>query len=169
MRQTTFSQQCQLWVHCNVIIFLEQKAVGEKMCWHTQIIATQLHVLKHILCHQDCCCWVTESCDSLWHHGLQHTRLPCPSRSPRVYPNSCPLNSTEQPTHWKRPWCGARLKAKGEERSRGWDGWMASPTQWTWVWVSSRSWWWTGKPGVLQSMVSQRVRQLSDWTEPTLS
>ena len=135
MRQTTFSQQCQLWVHCNVIIFLEQKAVGEKMCWHTQIIATRLHVLKHILCHQDCCCWVTESCDSLWHHGLQHTRLPCPSRSPRVYPNSCPLNSTEQPTHWKRPWCGARLKAKGEERSRGWDGWSASLIQWTWTWA----------------------------------
>ena len=45
---------------------------------------------------------------------------------------------------------------------RGWDGWMASPTQWTWVWVNSRSWWWTGKPGMLQSMGSQR---LSDWNE----
>ena len=118
----------------NVIIFLEQKAVGKKMCWYTQIIATQLHVLKHILCHQDCC-WVTKSCDSLWHHGLQHTRLPCPSLSPRVYPNSCPLNSTEQPTHWKRPWCRARLKAKGEEGSRGWDGWSASLIQWTWTWA----------------------------------
>ena len=41
------------------------------------------------------------------------------------------------------------------------DGWMASPTQWTWVWVNSRSWWWTGRPGMLQSMVSQRVRH--DW------
>ena len=46
----------------------------------------------------------------------------------------------------------------GEGDDRGWDGWMASPTRWTWVWVSSRSWWWTGKPGVLQSMGSQRVR-----------
>ena len=42
-------------------------------------------------------------------------------------------------------------------RNRGWDGWMASPTQWTRVWVSSGSWWWKGKPGVLQSMGSQRV------------
>ena len=55
-------------------------------------------------------------------------------------------------THWKRPWCWERLKAEGEGDDRGWDGWMASPTQWTWVWVSSGSWWWTGKPGVLQSM-----------------
>ena len=60
-------------------------------------------------------------------------------------------------THWKRPWCWERLKAEGERDDRGWDGWMASPTQWTWVWVDSRSWWWTGRPGVLQFMVSQRV------------
>ena len=50
-------------------------------------------------------------------------------------------------THWKRPWCWERLKVGGEEDDRGWDGWMASPTRWTWVWASSRSWWWTGKPG----------------------
>ena len=48
-----------------------------------------------------------------------------------------------------------RLKAGGEGDDRGWDGWMASLTQWTWVWVSSGSWWWTGKPGVLQSLGSQ--------------
>ena len=64
-------------------------------------------------------------------------------------------------THCKRPWCWERLKAGGEGDDRGWDSWMASPTQWTWVWASSRSWWWTGKPGVLQSMGSQRVRH--DW------
>ena len=57
-------------------------------------------------------------------------------------------------THWKRPWCWEGLKAGGE----GWDSWMASPTQWTWVWVSARSWWWTGKPGMLQPMGSQRIR-----------
>ena len=51
-------------------------------------------------------------------------------------------------THLKRPWCWERLKAGGEGDNR--DGWMASPTQWTWVWASSRSWWRTGKPGVLQ-------------------
>ena len=55
------------------------------------------------------------------------------------------------------PWCWERLKAGGEGNSRGWDGWMASPTQWTWVWASSVNWWWTGKPGVLQSMGWQRV------------
>ena len=64
----------------------------------------------------------------------------------------------EELTHWKRPWCWERLKVRGEGDGRGWDGWMASPTQWTWVWVSSWSWWWTGKPGMLQSMESQRVR-----------
>ena len=62
---------------------------------------------------------------------------------------------------WKRPWCWERLKAGGEGDERGWDGWMASPTWWTWVWASFRSWWWTGKPGVLQSMESQRVGH--DW------
>ena len=52
----------------------------------------------------------------------------------------------------KRPWCWERLKARGEGDDRGWDGWMASLTWWTWVWTSSRSWWWTGRPGMLQSM-----------------
>ena len=70
----------------------------------------------------------------------------------------------EELTHWKRPWCWGRLKAGGEGDNREWDGWMASPTQQTWVWVSSGSWWWTGKPGMLQSMGSQRLR---DWTELT--
>ena len=64
-------------------------------------------------------------------------------------------------THWKRPWWWERLKAGGEGDNRGWDGWIASLTQWTWVWASSGSWWWTGKPGVLRSVGSQRVRQ--DW------
>jgi len=60
-------------------------------------------------------------------------------------------------TYWKRPWHWERLRAGGEEGDRGWDGWMASPTQWTRVWVNSESWWWTGRPGVLQSVGSQRV------------
>ena len=51
-------------------------------------------------------------------------------------------------THLKRPWCWERLKAREEGDNRGWDGWMASLTQWTWVWVNSGSWWWTGQPGV---------------------
>ena len=64
-------------------------------------------------------------------------------------------------THWKRPWCWERLKAGGEGDDRGWDGWMASLTQWTWVWTDSGNWWRTWEPGVLQSMGSQRVRH--DW------
>ena len=69
---------------------------------------------------------------------------------------------------WKRPWCWERLKAGEEEDDRGWDGWMASLTQRTWVWVSSGSWWRTGKPEVLQSMgVTKSQTWLSNWTEMT--
>ena len=67
----------------------------------------------------------------------------------------------EEPTHWKRPWCWERLRAGREGSNRGWDGWMASPTRWTWVWVNSGSWWWTGRPSVLRFMGSKRVRH--DW------
>ena len=70
----------------------------------------------------------------------------------------------------KRLWCWERLRAGGEGDDRGWDGWMASPTQWTWVWVDSRSWWWTGRPGVLRFIVSQRVRHdWLNWTEDEIS
>ena len=65
--------------------------------------------------------------------------------------------SCKELTHWKRPWCWERLKTEEERDNRGWDGWMASPTRWTWVWGNSGSWWWTGRPGVLQSMGSQGV------------
>ena len=64
----------------------------------------------------------------------------------------------EELTHWKRLWCWERLKAGGEGNNRRWVGWMASPTQWTWVWASSGSWWWKGKPGMLQYTGSQRIR-----------
>ena len=74
----------------------------------------------------------------------------------------------EELTHLKTPRCLERLMVGGEGDNRRWDGWMASPTQWTWVWVSSRSWWWTGRLSVLQSMGSQKVRY--DWvTELTSS
>ena len=86
--------------------------------------------------------------------------------------------SCEELTHWKRLWCWEGLGAGGEGEDRGWDGWMASLTLWTWVWVNSRSWWWTGRPGVLQFMGSRRVghdwaTELNwtelNWTLPTLS
>ena len=69
--------------------------------------------------------------------------------------------SCEELAHWKRLWCWEGLGAGGEGDDRGWDGWMASPTQWTWVWVNSGSWWWIGKLGMLQSMGLQRVGH--DW------
>ena len=69
----------------------------------------------------------------------------------------------KETTHWKRPQCWGRLKAGGKGDDGGWDGWMASQTQWTWVWVNSRRWWRTGKAGVLQSMGSQKVR--GDWAK----
>ena len=67
----------------------------------------------------------------------------------------------------KRPWHWERLRAGGEGNDRGWDGWMASPTQWTWVWVDSRSWWWTRRPGMLRFMGLQRVRRdgALNWTD----
>ena len=70
--------------------------------------------------------------------------------------------------YWKSPWCWERLKTEGDDI--GWDGWMASPTQQTWIWAGSGSWRWTGKPSVLQSMGSPRVghdwaTELTDWTQ----
>ena len=65
----------------------------------------------------------------------------------------------EEPTHWKRLWCWERLRAGGERGYRRWDGWMVSLTQWTWVWATSGRLWMTGKPGILQSIGSQRVGQ----------
>ena len=70
----------------------------------------------------------------------------------------------EETSHWKRPWCCGRLRARREEGNRGWDGWMASLTQKTWVWANSGRQWRTGKPGVLQSMGLQSLLWLSDWT-----
>ena len=69
--------------------------------------------------------------------------------------------SCEELTRWKRPWCWEGLRAGGEGDDRGWDGWMASPTRWAWVWVNSGSWWWTGRPGMLRFTGAQRVRH--DW------
>ena len=69
--------------------------------------------------------------------------------------------SCKELTHWKRLWCWEGLGAGGEGDDRGWDGWTASLTRWTWVWVNSGSWWWTGRLGVLRFMGSQRVGH--DW------
>ena len=72
------------------------------------------------------------------------------------------IDSLEKLWHWDG------LGAGGEGDDWGWDGWMASQTRWTWVWVNSRRWWWTGRPGMLQFMGSQRVghdwaTEVSEW------
>ena len=84
--------------------------------------------------------------------------------------DSNPLGtSCEELIHWKRPWCWEGLGVGGEGDDRGWDSWMASLTRWMWVWVNSGSWWWTGRPGVLRFMGSQRVGHYwmteLNWTE----
>ena len=73
--------------------------------------------------------------------------------------------SYEELTHWKRLWCWEGLGAGGGGDDRGWDGWVASLTRWTWVCVNSGSWWWTGRPGMLRFMGLQSQTWLSDWTE----
>ena len=71
----------------------------------------------------------------------------------------------EELTHWKRPWSWERVRA-GEGDDRGWDGWMASLTWWTWVWVDYKSWWWTGMDwhAAVHGVTESRIG-LSDWTE----
>ena len=71
----------------------------------------------------------------------------------------------EELTHLKRPWCWERLKAGGEGDDRGWDGWMASPTQGTWVWINSGSCWWREAWHAAVHGVAKNWTQLSDWTE----
>ena len=71
--------------------------------------------------------------------------------------SSALATSCKELAHWKRLWCWEGLGAGGEGDDRGWDGWMASLTRWTWVWVNSGSWWWTERSGVLRLMGSQRV------------
>ena len=95
-------------------------------------------------------------------------RTDAKAETPNTLATSC-----EELTHWKRPWCWEGLGAGGEGDDRGWDGWMASPTQWTWVWVNSGSWWWTVRPGVLRFMGSRRIGHdwatELNWTELNLS
>ena len=78
-----------------------------------------------------------------------------------LWNSSTLATSCEELTHWKRLWRWEGLGAGGEGDDRGWDGWMASLTRWTWVWVNSGSWWWTERPGMLRFMGLQRVRH--DW------
>ena len=82
-------------------------------------------------------------------------RTDAKAETPVLWPSHAEL------THWKRLWCWEGLGTGGEGDDRRWNGWMASLTRWTWVWVNSGSWWWTGRPGVLRFMELQRVGH--DW------
>ena len=117
-----------------------------------------------------------DSCESLGQQGDQTSYSNRKSTLNTLWKDWCwSWNSNtlatwwEELSDWKRPWCWARLRAGEEGDDRGWDGWMASPTQWTWVWVNSGILWWTGRPGVLQFMGSQRIRHEwvteLNWTE----
>ena len=77
-------------------------------------------------------------------------RTDAEAETPLLWPSDA-----KELTHWKRPWCWERLKVWGEGDNRGWNGRVASLTRWMWVWASSGSWWWTGRPDELQSTASQ--------------
>ena len=94
------------------------------------------------------CCAAPSSCEILFKPDVSYDW--CWSWNSNILATSC-----EELTHWKGPWCWEGLGAGGAGDDRGLDGWMASLTRWTWVWVNSG--WWTGRPGVLRSMGSQRV------------
>ena len=107
-----------------------------------------------------------------WGHGFcmlsYPTQLPVKLRrlSARRWSWSSNTLATwyEELTPWKRPWCWKRLKA-GEGDNRGWDGWMAPLTRWTWVWAASRSWWWQGTWCAAVHGVTKSQTRLSDWSE----
>ena len=124
-------------------------------------LPTKVHLVKAMVFPV-----VMYRCDSCTIKKAEHWRIDASELwcSPHTLATWC-----KELTLWKRPWCWERLKA-GEGDDRGWDGWMSSPTQWTWSWVNSGSWWWTERPGVLQSMGSQTaghdwVTELN-WTDP---
>ena len=119
--------------------FIHSSVNGHLGCFHVLAIVNsaavknRMHVSFSILVSSGCWSWNSSTLATSW----------------------------EELTHWKRPWCWEGLGAGGEGDDRGWDGWMASPPRWTWVWVNSGSWWWTGRPGVLPFTGSQRVGH--DW------
>ena len=101
--------------------------------------------------------WVPWYCDTSWNNCLTLGQITGRTDA-----------EAETPIFWltgllEKTLMLGKIEGGWEGDNRGWDGWMTSPTQWTWVWVNSGSWWWTGKPGMLQSMGSQRVGH--DWTE----
>ena len=132
----------------------------EAVCTTTTVTLHLSHLEEsqmELICHQS---YTTSEPET--GQGNEIFQLPRCERVLCSVQNSSTLaTSCEELTHWKRPWCWEGLGAGRKGDNRGWDGRMASPTRWTWVWVNSRRWWWTGRPGVLRFMGSQRVGH--DW------
>ena len=158
------------------------------------ILPTKVHLIKAMVLPvvmYGCESWTTKKAEHWRINAFQlwcWKRLECPLDCKEIQPVNPKGNQSwiftgstdekaETPILWpsdvknwltgKDPDAGKdwRWEEKGTAGDRGWGGWMASPTRWTWVWVNSGSWWWTGRPGLLQSMGSQSQTQLSDWIE----
>ena len=147
----------ELMVFPVVMYGCESRAIKEAECWRTD--AFKLWCWRRLLRVP----WTTRRSNQIHPKGNQSWiftgRADAEAETPNTLATWC-----EELTHLKRPWCWERLKAGREGDYRGWDGWMASPTQWMWVWVNSRSWWWTGRPGMLQSM-GCKESDTTEWTE----
>ena len=138
----------ETWVHS----MGWEDSLEEDMVTHSSILAWRIPMDRgawQATVHE-----VTKSDTTEWLNTVQHNT--CWSWRSNTLATWC-----EELTHWKRLWHWDRLEAGGEGDDGGWDSCMGSPTQWTWLWVNSGSWWWTGRPDMLQSMGSQRVRH--DW------
>ena len=105
---------------------------------------------------------LTQMCSFLWLSNDSLEKTDAETETPILWPSDVKNWLIGKDSDTEKDWSEL---AGGEKDDRGWDGWMASLTQWTWVWASSGSWRWTGKPNALQSMVSQSRTWLSDWTE----
>ena len=137
------------------LIFLDSKITVDGDCSHK--IKRHLLLGRKAMTNLDC---ILKSKDSTLLTKVHLVISWCWSWNSNTLTTWC-----EELTHLKRPWCWEGLRGGGELDDRGWDGWIASLTQWTWVWVNSRSWWWICRPGVLQFMGLQSRTQLSNWTE----
>ena len=100
-------------------------------------------------------------CESWEDWGCSTILLPLLGRRRSGWQRMGWSNTNDYSMDMKRPLMLGKIEGRRRRGDRGWDGWMVSPTRWTWVWINHGSWWWTGRPGILQSMGSQRVGH--DW------